>query len=95
MRDEAIKAYVVVREGREVTVEQLIAWCASRLRSSGFLSWWKSAASYPGRPSARSRSICFGSSTNSPLRRLDLKAPVATRRSHVKQIQRNVNATQI
>ena len=31
MRDEAIKAYVVLREGGEVTAEQLIAWCASRL----------------------------------------------------------------
>ena len=31
MRDEAIKAYVVPREGCEVTIEQLIAWCASRL----------------------------------------------------------------
>src|SRR5439155_4215703 len=31
MRDEAIKAYIVVREGRQVTAEELIAWCASRL----------------------------------------------------------------
>jgi crotonobetaine/carnitine-CoA ligase len=31
MRDEAIKAYVVLREGRAATVEELIAWCAARL----------------------------------------------------------------
>jgi carnitine-CoA ligase len=31
MRDEAIKAYVVLREGSDVTAEQLIGWCASRL----------------------------------------------------------------
>src|SRR5919202_1292443 len=31
MRDEAIKAYVVLREGRLATAEELIAWCAARL----------------------------------------------------------------
>ena len=31
MRDEAIKAYVVLREGRAATAEELVAWCAARL----------------------------------------------------------------
>jgi crotonobetaine/carnitine-CoA ligase len=31
MRDEAIKACVVLREGQSATAEELIAWCAARL----------------------------------------------------------------
>jgi len=31
MRDEAIMAYVVLREDRTATAEELIAWCATRL----------------------------------------------------------------
>jgi crotonobetaine/carnitine-CoA ligase len=31
MRDEAIKAYVVLREGSAATAEELIGWCAQRL----------------------------------------------------------------
>jgi crotonobetaine/carnitine-CoA ligase len=31
VRDEAIKAYVLVREGAAVTAAELIAWCGERL----------------------------------------------------------------
>ena len=31
VRDEAIKAYVLVREGAAATAAELIAWCAERL----------------------------------------------------------------
>src|SRR5207237_3513176 len=31
VRDEAIKAYVVLREGHPATADELIAWCRARL----------------------------------------------------------------
>jgi crotonobetaine/carnitine-CoA ligase len=33
VRDQAIKAYVIVKEGRAVTAEELIGWCRERLSS--------------------------------------------------------------